>query len=90
MFQAWLQQPGVEAKKKGGEADLIQNIDDIKVFKKLIRTHNNVLVVFVKKGNYSFWSSVVANVTISCLLNGLFLCVNLCGHDTEMRLLLIV
>ena len=52
MFQAWLQQSGVGAKKKGGEADLIQNIDDIKVFKKLIRTHNNVLVVFVKKGNY--------------------------------------
>ncbi|KAK2166678.1 hypothetical protein NP493_1310g00031 [Ridgeia piscesae] len=46
---AWLQQPGVAAKKKSKQNDLIHSVDDIKVFKKLIRTHNNVLVVFVKK-----------------------------------------
>ena len=50
LLQAWLQQPGVAAKKTSKQNDLIHSVDDIKVFKKLIRTHNNVLVVFVKKG----------------------------------------
>ncbi|KAI0233262.1 Protein disulfide-isomerase A5 [Lamellibrachia satsuma] len=46
---AWLQQPGEGAKKKAKQGDLIRNVDDIKDFKKLIRTRNNVLVIFVKK-----------------------------------------
>ena len=51
LFQTWLQQPGEGAKKKAKQGDLIRNVDDLKYFKKLIRTHNNVLVIFVKKGN---------------------------------------
>ena len=49
----------VQVAKRNAKRNLIETVADIKDFKKLLRTRNNVLVIFAKSGQFYFYAICV-------------------------------
>ena len=50
---------------KSGKTHLIETIDDVKEHKKLLRTRNNVLVIYAKSSKYFKEDSQVLSISVS-------------------------